>query len=280
MAQKDHPTNRVRPPLKWAGSKFQILDTIRKYLPSGNRLIEPFVGSGAVFVNTRFDHYLLNDINHDLIDFYRRLQTDGEDFITYARGFFQAKNNTEKAYYRLRDTFNASIDLRLKAALFLYLNRFGYNGLCRYNSKGKSNVPFGRYKKPYFPQKELELFIEKSRGAVFTCEDFSSVMRQAQTGDIIYCDPPYVPLSTTANFTSYSGNGFAEAEQIRLAELAEEISSQGITVLISNHDTPFTREIYGQARKHRIDVRRMISCNGSRRGLAKEILAVYQGNKN
>lgn len=279
MAQIDHPTVRVRSPLKWAGSKFQILDTIRKYLPTGNRLIEPFVGSGTVFFNTRFDNYLLNDINHDLINFYRQLQTDGEDFIVYARSFFQPENNTEEAYYRLRDTLNSTTDVRLKSALFLYLNRYGYNGLCRYNSKGKSNVPFGRYKKPYFPQKELELFLEKSRSAVFTCEDFSTVMRQAREGDVIYCDPPYVPLSLTANFTSYAAAGFAETEQIHLAELAEEMSSQGVTVVISNHDTPFTREIYTQARKHSFDVRRMISCNGSRRDMAKEILAVYNGSK-
>lgn len=279
MAQIDHPKVRVRSPLKWAGSKFQILDTIRKYLPTGNRLIEPFVGSGTVFFNTRFDNYLLNDINHDLINFYRQLQTDGEDFITYARSFFQPENNTEEAYYRLRDTLNTTTDVRLKSALFLYLNRFGYNGLCRYNSKGKSNVPFGRYKKPYFPQKELELFIEKSRSAVFTCKDFSTVMRQARAGDVIYCDPPYVPLSLTANFTSYAAAGFAEAEQIHLAELAEEMSSQGVTVMISNHDTPFTREIYAQARKHSFDVRRTISCNGTRRDMAKEILAVYNGSK-
>lgn len=279
MAQIDHPKVRVRSPLKWAGSKFQILDTIRKYLPTGNRLIEPFVGSGTVFFNTRFDNYLLNDINHDLINFYRQLQTDGEDFIIYARSFFQPENNTEEAYYRLRDTLNTTTDVRLKSALFLYLNRFGYNGLCRYNSKGKSNVPFGRYKKPYFPQKELELFIEKSRSAVFTCKDFSTVMRQARAGDVIYCDPPYVPLSLTANFTSYAAAGFAEAEQIHLAELAEEMSSQGVTVMISNHDTPFTREIYAQARKHSFDVRRTISCNGTRRDMAKEILAVYNGSK-
>lgn len=280
MAYKDHPANRVRPPLKWAGSKYQIIDYLRKYLPTGKRLIEPFVGSGAVFCNTSFDNYLLNDINHDLIDFYRRLQSNREDFITYARTFFQPENNNEEAYYRLRDTFNTTSDMHLKAALFLYLNRFGYNGLCRYNSKGRSNVPFGRYKKPYFPQKELELFIEKSRKANFTCEDFSTVMRQAQVGDVIYCDPPYVPLSTTANFTSYSGNGFAKEEQLRLAEVAEEMSDRGVTVLISNHYTPFTSKIYRQARKYRIDVRRMISCNGSRRELAKEILAVYTGREN
>lgn len=277
MAYKDHPTNRVRPPLKWAGSKFQILEDIRKHLPSGNRLIEPFVGSGTVFINTRFDHFLLNDVNHDLIDFYRRIQTEGEEFIAFAQSFFQPKNNREAAYYRLRATFNTSPDRRLKAALFLFLNRFGYNGLCRYNSRGENNVPFGRYKQPYFPQKELELFMEKSRHAEFTCEDFSTVMRRARTGDVIYCDPPYVPLSATANFTSYAARGFTEDEQIQLAELAAEISRQGITVLISNHDTPFTREIYRPARKYRIDVRRMISCNGSRRGMAKEVLAVYSG---
>ncbi len=277
MAKRDHPINRVRAPLKWAGGKHQLLDQIRKRLPSGNRLIEPFVGSGVVFLNTRYDHYCLNDANRDLIDLYHILQTDGDAFINDARSLFSSENNCEDAYYRMRATFNSTSDLSQKAALFLYLNKHGFNGLCRYNSKGGINVPFGRYVRPYYPEAELRYFIERSRHADFTCDDFSVAMRQAVPGDIIYCDPPYVPLSDTANFTAYSAGGFSIQEQIALAELAENLAARGVTVIISNHYTRFTRKIYARATKYRFDVRRSISCDGQNRNLVSEVLAVFKG---
>jgi DNA adenine methylase len=276
MARRDHPETRVRPPLKWAGSKFKILDDIRRHLPPGNRLIEPFVGSAVVFLNTNYPEYILNDINKDLISFYRILQTDGEAFIEYARKFFVAKNNAERAYYRLRDTFNTTDDQPLKAALFLYINKFGFNGLCRYNSKGESNVPFGSYNEPYFPETEIRRFLEHAKHAQFTCSDFETIMRSAVRGDVVYCDPPYVPLSDTANFTAYSAGGFNASSQVRLAELAEELSEKGITVVVSNHYTRFTKEIYARAKKYRLDVRRTISRDGAKRELASEVLAVFK----
>jgi len=124
-------TNFRRPFLKWAGNKYQILSRIVQELPQGSRLIEPFAGSGAVFLNTDFDRYLINDINPDLIGLFETLKQRGEAFIDYAAGFFTPRYNGEKAYYRLRDRFNRTRDVSEKSALFLYLNRHGYNGLCR-----------------------------------------------------------------------------------------------------------------------------------------------------
>ena len=279
MAKKDHPLNRVRPPLKWAGGKYQVLEQIRKRLPPGNRLIEPFVGSGVLFLNTRYEHYSLNDVNKDLISLYRILQTDGEKFINYARTFFNPDNNSEDSYYQMRATFNSTTDQFLKAALFVYINKHGFNGLCRYNSKGKNNVPFGRYARPYYPEAELKYFIERSRHATFTCDDFSAAMKQAIPGDVVYCDPPYVPLSDTANFTAYSAGGFNSSEQVELAELAESLADRGVTVIVSNHYTRFTREIYARAIKYRFDVRRTISRDGANRELVSEVLAVFKGKE-
>lgn len=266
-----------RPFLKWAGNKFRILHHIQPLLPRGQRLIEPFAGSGALFLNSEFDHYLLSDRNADLISLYNILKQDGEEFIDYCAQYFVSRNNQEKRYYHLRDQFNACDESHLRAALFIYLNRHGYNGLCRYNAGGGFNVPFGRYKRPYFPAREMRRFHHKAQRAEFQVCDFEQAMQQAGKGDVIYCDPPYVPLSASANFTSYSAGGFDLDQQALLAQLASTAAQRGIPVLISNHNTPFTRKTYQSAKKiKRFKVQRYISCNGKQRNTAGEILALYQ----
>lgn len=268
----------VRPFLKWAGNKTAIVARIRAVLPAGQRLIEPFVGSGAVFLNTDYAAYLLADSNPDLINLYRIVQRDGAAFIRECRAYFRDENNTADAYYGLRERFNTTADSQEKAALFVYLNRHCYNGLCRYNSRGEFNVPFGRYRKPYFPAAELAAFHAKSRRAEFCQADFAATMDAAGVGDVIYCDPPYVPLSETANFTSYSTTRFGETEQLSLARLAEQLARRGVAVVISNHDTPFTRAAYAQAQLQSLSVQRNISCNGAKRTRAGELLALFAGN--
>jgi len=266
-----------RPFLKWAGNKYQILEHIMALLPSGHRLIEPFVGSGAVFLNAGYESYLLADSNEDLISLYQTLQSEGELFIDYCRHYFTSGTNVENRYYELRQEFNTTPDSRLKAALFIYLNRHAYNGLCRYNSKGGFNTPFGRYAKPHFPEQEMRRFVNRAGGATFTVADFRDTMRSAQRGDVLYCDPPYVPLSATSNFTSYSSGGFGRDDQVALAELAKELSARGVPVLISNHATEFTLNAYQTAKIEQLDVQRFISCNGDNRGTAREVLALFGG---
>ncbi len=269
---------KIRPPLKWAGGKYRILDEIKEMLPEGNRLIEPFVGSGVVFLNTKYERYTLNDKNEDLIIFYKILKKEGIRFINYCRRFFDQKTNTSDKYYEFREKFNAINDNdSQKSALFLYLNKHGYNGLCRYNASGKLNVPFGRYKNTYFPIQEMQLFWKKSKRAALKTKDFESIMREASPGDVIYCDPPYVPLSNTSNFTSYSAGGFDADEQIRLASVAKQVADNGVSVLISNHLTSFTEKIYADAnsRNTSLSVRRLISCHANKRENVKEILALY-----
>ena len=268
--------NKLRSPLKWAGGKFRVLDKIKKRLPDGNRLIEPFAGSSVVFLNTDFKHYTLSDSNHDLIKFYKLLKKDGAEFIDYCRRYFNPKYNDATEYYKIRERFNSTSDKILKSALFLYINKHGYNGLCRYNASGKLNVPFGRYKRPYFPEEELLLFAKKSKRATIKCEDFEKIIKNATSGDVIYCDPPYVPRSSTSNFTSYNAGGFSEDEQIRLAKAAKKAADSGIPVLISNHSNNITKKIYSKATNiSHFSVRRQISCNGTKRERAKELLALY-----
>jgi DNA adenine methylase len=265
----------ARPFLKWAGGKYRLLDPIRKLLPSRALLIEPFVGAGAVFLNLPFDGYHLNDINSDLIHLYRILQQDGSSFIPETKRLFSKANNTANGYYRLRDRFNASQDPYERARLFVFLNRHGFNGLCRFNLSGGFNVPFGHYEKPYFPQKELENFITQIQKAHITCEHFQQCMDEAPAQSVIYCDPPYVPLSKTANFTGYAAQRFTMEDQEQLADCAEKAAQRGCVVLVSNHDTPFTRKLYHAAKCRTVQAARVISCRGSGRKKVREILALY-----
>ncbi|MCW5588054.1 MAG: Dam family site-specific DNA-(adenine-N6)-methyltransferase [Legionellales bacterium] len=264
-----------RPFLKWAGAKTKVVNRIKARLPQGNCLLEPFVGSGALFLNTEYEYYRLNDINQDLINLYKIIQQQGQAFIDHAAQYFHPQYNQSQAYYDLRERFNHSSDLIERAALFIYFNRHGYNGLCRFSQSGKFNVPFGRYQAPGFPRKYLLRFLAKSKYAEFYCEDFEIFMQRAKPREIIYCDPPYVPLSKTAFFKQYSTLGFTEDDQRRLAQLAQNLRKKNITVLISNHDTPFTREIYANARIESFNVQRLISCKGEKRLPVTELLAEF-----
>ncbi len=265
-----------RPFLKWAGNKFAILEQILARLPAGERLIEPFAGSCAVSLNSTYSSYLIADVNPDLILLYRILQQDGERFIEQARELFTPENNSEQRYYQLREQFNNTGDRMEKAILFLYLNRHCYNGLCRYNRSHRFNVPFGRYKKPYFPEEEMRRFCKMAQRAEFLCGDFRTIFTQAQPGSVIYADPPYIPLNSTAYFTSYSSGEFAAQEQQELAEVARQAAGRGIPVLISNHDTPFARTIYSGASLTHFQVQRHISRNVLQRNKAAELLALFE----
>jgi len=258
--------------LKWAGGKYSLTEQINQRLPEGKRLIEPFVGAGSVFLNSNFDEYLLNDINPDLIEMYKIIKRKPKQFIIDAKYYFQDKFNDEVTYYELRKTFNLSEDPYQRSLLFLYMNRHGYNGLCRYNKSGGFNVPFGRYKKPYFPEKELLFFSEKSKTATFTCKPYHKLFQYLRDDDVLYCDPPYVPLSKSASFTNYASAGFTLDDQANLARLARESKC---SVLLSNHDTTLTQELYRDAHCDKIQVSRTISSHSATRQPVGELFALF-----
>ncbi len=269
----------MKPFLKWAGGKYRLVERIKAALPSGKRWIEPFIGSGAVFLNADYPVYLLADSNPDLINLYRYLQAEGPDFIAYCRTFFQPEQNEKSAFYAWREQFNQTENCREKAALFLYLNKHGYNGLCRYNSRGKFNVPFGRYKQAHFPEAEMIFFWQKAQRAEFCQGTFPGTLAAATPGDVVYCDPPYHALSKTANFTSYSDTPFGWAQQEQLADMARELANRGIPVFISNHNTDEIRELYAGAQITEFFVQRFISCDGANRQKAPELLAYFAPTK-
>lgn len=269
----------TRSALKWAGGKKKVINDIASLLPSKGkkRLVEPFVGGGSVFLNLDFEEYLLVDMNKDLIALFNLIKNQPTRFIYDAAKLFNGENNLPEKYYQLRSQFNQSTDAYERSLLFLYLNRHGYNGLCRYNKSGGYNVPFGRYKHPYFPQNELEFFSEKAQKATFIQGDFESAFSELKADDVVYCDPPYSPINRTSNFTAYAGNSFTDDDQRRLVNCAQQAKSIGVPTLISNHYVDFTRELYKDANKKKLfQVQRSISQKGKGRVKVKEILALYK----
>jgi DNA adenine methylase len=268
-------SKKIRPFLKYLGNKYRLVEQIRQILPERQALIECCVGSGAVFLGTDYERYVLNDADPDLIDLYRFIQADPECFVSEAKRLFTRRNNTETAYYRLRSQFNQTRDRFEKAQLYLYLNRHSYNAIMRRNRSGDYNTPFGWFHKPYFPEEEIYLFAEKSQRATFVCGNFSAIFSRARKHSALYADPPFVPKSSTANFTSYIASGFDLTKHEHLARLARGAAERGVPVLISNHDTPVTRRLYQGAKRKYILVPRSISCKGDNRKPAKEVLAYF-----
>ena len=257
--------------LKWAGSKVRIIETLKKHLPAGQRLVEPFAGSCAVMMNTDYPAYFIADVNRDLIDLYKLIAKQPAAFIQTAEALFET-GNTEAEYYRLRFAFNSKpvgdVD---RAPLFLYLNRHCYNGLCRYNKKGEFNVPFGKYKKPYFPRNEIMAFAEKAKLATFHCGNYSEALKAAQTGDVVYCDPPY--LTETANFTAYHSAGFGHEEHGRLARAARRLAGDGVPVVLSNSDAEMVHYLYKDFSISKITAPRSIGAAAGSIKSAQEIIA-------
>ncbi|EKN4382650.1 Dam family site-specific DNA-(adenine-N6)-methyltransferase [Escherichia coli] len=261
---------------KWAGGKFGVLEQIFRYLPEGKRLIEPFVGGGAVFMNAGYQENLLNDVNADLINFYKTLQREAHSLITLAHRFFQGYN-TQEGYLAVRNAFNKQVydDLH-RAAAFLFLNRHCFNGLTRYNQAGEFNVGYGKYKTPYFPLQEMEAFLGAEGRSEFVCGDFAAVIEATGEGDVIFCDPPYEPLPNTEGFTNYSGHDFKFEEQKRLVSLLTDAHRRGAKVLITNSGAPNIRELYHDSgfRVEPLFARRSVSCKGDTRGVAHDVIAI------
>jgi len=264
--------------LKWAGGKgasvFMINDAIGWYADSA-KLIEPFVGSAVVSLNLGFEGYILGDFNCDLIRLFNFVKDEGEDFVPYCESFFTPENNDEKVYYEFRKKFNnVSTGMGERAALFVYLNRHSFNGLCRYNAHGLFNVPYGKYKVVRFPRKEMLFFETKARVCEFYCQSFEKTIALAGPDDVIYCDPPYVPLTEDVkSFTDYTSEGFDLKDQRTLAQLAEESDNK---FLISNLDTEITRDLYKNADKILTrEVGRFIGGTGATREPVVELLAIF-----
>ncbi|MCX6649117.1 MAG: Dam family site-specific DNA-(adenine-N6)-methyltransferase [Candidatus Bathyarchaeota archaeon] len=223
--------------LKWAGGKRSLVQFIVSTFPPDyeeRAYHEPFLGGGAAFFTVRPRRGTVNDVNPRLVNFYRVVRDSPDALIAEA-----SRHPYEKeTYYRLRDRFNeGGLDAVEDAALLLYLNKTGYNGLYRVNSRGKYNVPFGTYSNPTIvPEEDIHAASQALRRVELRCEDFSYLLDAAHEGDIIYLDPPYEPTSRTSNFNTYSPTGFPWAEQVRLSETVRELDALGVLFVLSNSE--------------------------------------------
>lgn len=261
----------IKTPLKWVGSKSRLLPQLLPHLPKGKRLVEPFAGSCSVMLNTEYDEYLIGDVNPDLIAFYEAIASNHSDLIDKARHLF-AVYNSESAYYDCRDSFNHDDDPEWRSALFLYLNRHCFNGLCRYNKQGIFNVPFGKYTSPYFPEAEIKAFSEKAKRATFITAHYSDTLSLValDSGDVVYCDPPY--LTESQNFTSYHASGFTYMDQGRLARRLRRLAERGVSVVASNSDLPAVHLLYSDFDHTRLSGPRSVGAAANSQKHAAELI--------
>lgn len=271
---------KPKPFVKWVGGKRQLLKQFRllnlyppaNFDPKLNKYFEPFVGGGAVFFDLLPEKAELSDLNEELVITYNVIKNDIDGLIKSLK-----KHKYEKEYYlKVRAKNPKELSNVEVASRFIYLNRTGFNGMYRVNSKGGFNVPFGRYNNPIIcDEKNLRRVSKSLQKVSINHQDYKEVLKNAKKGDFIYFDPPYYPISKTASFTSYTAESFLEKEQTELRNTFAELHKRGCFVMLSNSDTPFINKIYSEipsAKITKVEAGRAINSKGSKRGKITEVL--------
>ena len=266
----------AHPPLKWAGGKTKLLSSILPLLPAKiGTYYEPFIGGGAVFfalaAEGRFERARISDINAELVNLYKVIQSKPQLLMEIARTFRVNKEDFLRVRANTPTNFS-SLDAYL-AARTVYLNKTCFNGLYRVNKKSEFNVPWGKYENPTLFVEENILACSDALGQAEILQgDFEKMVWTARRGDVVYFDPPYVPVSKTANFVGYAKDGFGPEEQERLRDVAKRLDNDGVYVLLSNSDTPFVRELYKGFRIAEVQAPRRVNSKGGGRGNVGELL--------
>lgn len=289
----------IKPFLKWAGGKGQLLSQIQELYPFEDtkikRYAEPFIGGGAVLFDIlskyELDEVYISDINAELINTYRAIRDDVDGLINFLKPmeekFIPIEIEERKEYfYKQRDRFNElkskennNVDFE-KAALMIFLNKTCFNGLYRVNKKGLFNVPMGGYKMPTIcDEKDLRAVSERLQNVNIVHGDYKQSESFIDSNTFVYFDPPYRPITKSASFTAYTEYDFNDKEQIELAEFVNKINDKGAKIVVSNSDPKntdenddFFDEIYSSHSIKRVDASRMINSNGAKRGKIKELL--------
>lgn len=285
-ATPEHHARAARPPLKWAGGKSKQVDTLKAFLPETiNCYHEPMVGGGALFfalaADRRFEIAHLNDANAELMWTYVAIREHVDALIPY----LQTLRYDKDVFAKLRALDPTQLNMVERAGRMIYLNKTGFNGLYRVNKKGQFNVPFGRYDNPLIcDEPNLRAVHTVMKGpnpeayVRLTMQDYryhyGADRTYAQPGDALYFDPPYVPLSKTANFTAYGAGAFGTKEHEELAAVFAALAKRGVAVMLSNSDTPLTRDLYKGFEIRTIQARRNINKDPTKRGVVSEIVVL------
>jgi DNA adenine methylase len=265
-----------RPFLKWVGGKTQLLPHIEDLVPKGiQRYFEPFVGGGAVFFHLEPGAALLSDVNDELVDCWTAVRDHLADVMDCLQQHVYEKDH----YYEVRQQNRHELSLPARAARTIFLNKTGFNGLYRVNSKGLFNVPFGRYANPNIcDELNLPACSDRLQGVDIEQRDFGASLAEAGEGDFAYVDPPYVPVSDSASFTSYTKDGFGPDEQQRLADELVSLHRRGARFALSNADVPATHELYADllsepgVKVRHVRARRSVNSKAGRRGSVGEVI--------
>ncbi len=262
------------PIVKWVGGKRQLMFELLKNMPENyNRYFEPFIGGGALFFELQPDNAYISDMNEELINLYQVVRDNVDELINDLQ-----KHDISKEYFmeirnidRTEEYQNWS-DIK-KASRFIYLNRTCFNGMYRVNSKGEFNVPFGHYKNPrILDENNLINCSHLLQRTEIKQADFSEILKKVKKGDFVYFDPPYVPLSETSSFTSYTKDGFDIDMQFKLRDVCDELDFMGVKFLLSNSDTKLVNELYENYNIKKVFASRQINANADGRGKITEVL--------
>lgn len=266
----------LAPFVKWVGGKRQLLKYIKPILPESiNTYYEPFIGGGALLFDHKPSVAVINDYNKELINTYNVIKGDVEALIADLKTHVYDKDY----FYEIRSLdrnsdYSSMSDLK-KASRLLYLNKSCFNGLYRVNSKGEFNSPFGSYTNPNIVNEDTLLAVSRylnNNNVTTRTGDFQEAVFDAQDGDFVYFDPPYDPVSKSANFTAYSKLGFSREDQERLRDLCIELTDRGVKFLLSNASTDFINELYSGFTILEVGANRAINSNGAKRKKVQEVL--------
>lgn len=272
---------KARPFVKWAGGKTRVVPQILQYFPAEFKsYYEPFLGGGALYFSISPQNGCLNDINHVLIEAYLHIRDQLNELITdltlIQDHYYSLDNldNKSEYYYEQRRVFNSLNEQSIhRTALFVFLNKTGYNGMYRENSSGGFNIPFGKRKNPIIcDQENLTLVSAVLKQIDIKTGPYDEAVKNAVAGDFIYLDPPYEPLNGTSNFTEYQAGGFTQDDQRKLSNVFRELSEKGCLVMMSNSVADFVYELYVDFHINRITVSRGINSTKSSRGKIDELI--------
>lgn len=266
----------VAPVLKWVGGKRQLLPEIKKYIPQFSTYYEPFVGGGAVLFYLQPKKVVINDINWELINVYQVIRDNVEELIED----LNKHKNEEEYFYKIRELDREkekyeSLTNVEKASRILFLNKTCYNGLFRVNKAGEFNTPYGNYKNPNIVNeptlRAVSNYFNKAN-ITFKCCDYEQSLKNIRKGAFVYFDPPYDPVSNSANFTGYDKGGFDREEQKRLKSICDKLNKRGIKFLLSNSATDYILDLYSDYTIEIIKAKRAINSNPNKRGAVDEVL--------
>lgn len=259
----------MKPFLRWAGGKQNLIKDLLKYLPPTekvNRYFEPFLGAGSLFFATEYKKCFLSDINKDLINCYRAIKKDPKLIAKSLERHNANYQKDEQYYYKVRDRFNEYLEeISLKqAARFIFLIHTSFNGIYRVNLKGKYNVPIGK-RKPALPSFEyLNEISKKLKGNHLAKRSYNKILNMTKKGDFIYLDPPYPPINGTSFFQHYTKDKFSQKDQAKVADFANELNQKSCFVMISNANTEMIRKLYNNWNINELETTRYISCKSKR----------------